>query len=353
MMSGRQAKVLVVAVLTVTMGLAGCAGTSPEEPTENGPGGDEDLDPPVEATTPRWNLGDEWTYEIQQPGFPTTTTSLIVYNQTANLYRLGVTDQKQSFIHALFDVNPFLGRIQKGNIGVFEDGKPRAMYNFPLTDGKTWTTEIFVSQHGGQLEAEASYNDAIETGIGQLPGYQIEATNADGFTVSYDYVPQLKWLSHLEVTLPNGTRVVEMSLEDFQANSTGTGYFVRGRGLGDFSYTPSDCSPTGCTDTVLVDGTESKRGGKGGMPFDLVAYNVQVFIEDPNNDKAQIQLQDGNDSTIYERTITQSQESEFSFNVVHQEGFAPGEWQIDVTLTGNAEAEVRLAGGWSFSGTVG
>jgi hypothetical protein len=348
-MFGEQTDALVLALLVLTMGLAGCAGDAPDQDASDDDG--TDGDEPPEATTPRWSLGDEWSFTIEQPGFPTADTSMIVYNQTADRYRLGVTDQQQAFVHALFDVNPFLGRLQKGNIGVFEDGEPRAMFDFPLTDGKTWTTEIFIGQHGGQLEAEATYNEAIDTEIGEVSGYEIEATNADGFTVRYDFVPEVKWLTHLEVTKPDDTQVVEMTLTDFEANATGTGYFVRGRDLTDTTFEPEECTP-GCSETVLVDGTESKRGGKGGRPFDLVAYNVQVDSPDPDEDKAQVEIRDGNGSTVYSCSLADCHEDEFSFEVVHQEDFAPGEWQIDASLTGEASARVQLAGGFSFSGTV-
>jgi hypothetical protein len=348
-MFDRAQRAIILAVLCVTMGMAGCASDSSQTEDEGGPGEEQ----AQQATTPTWRIGNLWTFQIDTQNFPTTTTDMIVYNETADLYRLGITEEKQALVHALFDVNPFLGRLQKGNIGVFEDGRPRAMYDFPLEDGKTWETEIFVSQHGGTLTADATYNEAIDTQIGELPGYEIVASNDNGFTVEYNFVPQVKWLTTLEVTKADGTTVVDMELENFEENGTGTGYFVRGRSLGEFSYGTNECGPpSGCTDTVLVDGTQSERGGKGGRPFDIVAYNVQVNITDPENDRADIQISDGEGNTIYDRSLTESQQSEFKFEAVKQENFEPGDWQIDVTTTGEASASVRLAGGFSFQGTV-
>ncbi|MDX1612216.1 MAG: hypothetical protein R3185_07585, partial [Candidatus Thermoplasmatota archaeon] len=186
---------LLACLLVASLG-AGCL--SGDEGSTNG-GGDGPPDEAPTAEIPRWELGFAWTYTIDTQGFPSTETTMLVYDDDGNNYRVGTTDEDQALIHALFNVNPQIGRIQKGNLAVYEDGEPRPMYDFPLTDGKTWETDFFVSQHGGTLTAEATYSDAIETGAGTMPGYEITATNPAGFQVAYDYIPAIQWFSKLVV----------------------------------------------------------------------------------------------------------------------------------------------------------
>lgn len=338
----------MLALVVLTAGLAGCA--SQDGGTEGTDGTDGADAEPVEATAeaPRWRLGDAWTYEIKTQGFPVTETTMLVYNETANLYRIGSTDEKQALIHALFNVNPQIGRIQKGNLAVFEDDKPRPMYDFPLTDGKSWQSDFFVSQHGTTLTATADYDPSIESPAGTFEGFHVNATGPQGFELRYDYVPQVKWFTKLVVREANGELLHELTLKQFRTNVSGTGYFVRGDDLFQSSYTGSNCGLTGCSDTVFVNGTDASD--EQDRPYDLVAVNVQVNVSDPNNDRAQITIRDGAGEQVYSRELTSDQQSEFTFRVIRE--FATGDWSVDVSLTGGTKAKVRLAGGWSYSGTV-
>lgn len=342
-----KARAVLLAVLALAAPLAGCAGDpSPDDPAD----GDDGEDEPQGTDAPRWRLGHAWDYTIDTEGFPETETTMMVYNETANLYRVGSTDERQALIHSLFNVNPQLGRMQKGNLAVFEDGEPRAMYDFPLEDGKTWQTEFFISQHGGTLDAEATKTDAIQTSFGTFEGYEITATNSAGFEVVYDYVPEVKWFTKLVVTDAEGTQLHDLRLTGFEEGRSGTGYFVRGDDLHDATYTSDECGfPTGCSDNVLVDGASAKDGKYG--PYDLVAYNVVVEMEDEDNDRASIEITDGDGNTIYSRQdLTESQGDEFSFETV--EDFEPGDWTVDAQADGSATIDVRLAGAWSYSGDV-
>jgi hypothetical protein len=339
-------KVLVLTVALVTVGWAGCAGTDPAE-TEDP---DTDEEEALTAEIPRWQLGDAWTYSIDTHGFPQTETTMMVYNETADLYRIGSTDEDTALQHAIFEVNPQLGRLQKGNLGVYEKGEPRSMYDFPIQDGDEWTTSFFVRQHEGELDAEATYSDAIETEAGTFEGFEIVAEGDDGFRLAYDYIPEIQWFSKLIVTDQDGTQLHELRLQDHERETSGTGYFVRPDKLHDQSYTSEDCSfPSGCTDQVLVDGASAKDGKYG--PYDLVAYNVVVSIPNPDNDRASVQITDGEGNEIYSRQdITSSEGDEFEFETVRD--FEPGDWTIDVSTQNDAEVDVALAGGWSYSGTV-
>jgi hypothetical protein len=339
------ARALVLAVLTLTVGLAGCA-TEEEPAADDG----EETDEPPTAEIPRWQLGDAWTYTIDTQGFPETETTMMVYNETADLYRIGSTEEKTALQHAIFEVNPQLGRIQKGNLGVFEKGEPRTMYEFPMQDGDTWTTSFFVRQHEGQLDAEATYVEEIQTPAGTFEGFEIVAEGDDGFRVEYDYIPEIRWFSKMIVEDQEGTQLHELRLQDFEESTSGTGYFVRPHKLHDATYTSEECSfPSGCSDRVLVEG-ESAKGGEYG-PYDLMAYNVVVEVPDENNDRVSISIQDGDGNEIYSRQeITESQGDEFEFEIVRD--FASGDWTIDVQVSGSASVDVALAGGWSYSGSV-
>lgn len=348
LMRNRWTRVLALLVLLASA-MAGCLGGDPGPGTDAGDDDDvNDGSQPFVAETPNWDVGFAWTYEVETNEFPRTTTTMMTYDDDGNNYRIGTTDRRQALIHSLFNVNPQIGRIQKGNLAVYEDGEPRAMYDFPLEDGKTWTTGLFVSQHGGTLTAEATYSDSISTAMGPMEGFEVQATNPNGFTVTYDYIPEIQWFSKLVVTDADGTQINRLAVQDFTRDGSGKAWFVRGSDIFDRHYASSDCLPN-CQESVLVQG-ESDKDGKYG-PYDLVAYNVQVTIPNPDStDSAEIEIRDGNGDPVYQRSFSLSQKDEFNFNVTRD--FAPGDWTIDVTLRGDAEATVRLAGAWEYHGEV-
>ncbi len=339
-------RVLMLAALVLTTGLAGCAGSEDgaDDPT---PGDGDDAEPTAEI--PRWQPGDAWGFSIKTQGFPRTETTMLVYEETGDLYRIGTTDKRQALIHSLFNVNPQLGRIQKGNLAIFEDGEPRAMYRFPIQDGDAWPTEFFISHHGGQLTARATYSEAIETGIGTVEGFEVVATNNQGFEVRYDYIPEIQWFSKLVVTDSDGTKLHDIHLTSYERDQSGTGWFVRGSDLSDEGYTSQNCGfPIGCQRNVLVDGSSDKGGQYGG--YDLVAFNVQINMTNPDDDRAEITITDGGDNEVYSRQFLQPQGDEFTFQT--ERDYEPGDWTITVRLTSGASAQVRLAGAWEFSGTI-
>lgn len=336
-------RALLLATVLLALPLAGCADNGPTD----GDDGETPTGPPA-AAIPRWNLGDAWTYKVRTFEFPETTSTMLVYDDDGNNYHIGVTEEQQALVHALFNVNPQLGRIQKGNLAVYEAGEPRAMYRFPITDGDTWQTDLFVSIHGGRLNAEATWSDAIATGLGPKPGYEIVATNGQGFEVRYDYIPEIGWFSKLHVTDADGTVLHDLRVTGHQRERAGTAYFVRGDDLFEETFGPSGSAvPSRTTRNVLVDGASAEGGQYG--PYDLQALNVQVTVPNANNDRAEVTIRDGNGDEVYTRSFLATQRDEFKFQTVRGD---PGQWEITVTLSGGATATVRLAGAWSYSGTV-
>lgn len=349
----RRLAIALLAVVLVTVPLAGCLGGDDPNGADDGDGDDDGE--PFTAESPQWELGYRWTYSASTANVSGTEAEMLVYDDDGQNYRIGATNRDQALVHAVTNVNPQLGRIQKGNLAVYEDGEPRAMYDFPLEDGKTWQTQIFVSTHGGTLTAEATYNPAIDTPEGAHPGFTINATDDAGFQATYDYVPAVQWYTHLRVETSEGVLLHELTLDEFQTGTSGTGWFVRGSDLLPDAqdenyrrYTPQDCgAPAGCTDSVAVDGTQDP---KDDGQYDVVGFNLLVAIPDSNNDRANIEITDGDGNAIYERSFLEPQESRTDFTTVRD--FAPGEWTVDVTLQGDAEVALKLAGGWEYSGDV-
>jgi hypothetical protein len=346
---------VLAVVLLLTAPVAGCLGGDGPD-TGSDDGGDGSSNPT--ADSPQWQTGHQWTYSASAANISETELEMIVYNITADNFRIGSVSKKQALVHAVTNVNPFIGRIQKGNLAVYEDGKPRAMYDFPLEDGKTWQTKIFVSTHGSTLTAKAHYDPSIETDAGTYEGYRVWATNDAGFNATYDYLPAIEFFSSLRVETADGVVLNELDLQGFEEQASGTGWFVRGTDLLPSSqeenyrrYRPGECgAPSGCTDSVVVNGTEDARDEDSTGPYDIVGFNLLVRIPDPQNDKAQIEITDGDGNAVYQQTFLDPQESKTNFTVV--EDFAPGEWTVDVTLQGDAEVDLKMAGGWVYSGDV-
>ncbi|HVL86846.1 MAG TPA: hypothetical protein VM681_02385 [Candidatus Thermoplasmatota archaeon] len=335
-------RAVALSVLFLAGTLAGCAGPTPPPPPPNGNGGDED---PV-AHIPRWNLGDAWTYTAQTSEFPASTSTMVAYDDDGNHYWVGVTDRTQALVHALFNVNPQLGRIQKGNLAIYEKGEPRAMYRFPIRDGDTWDTDLFLSLHKGTLRATATYREDIPTRMGPRPGFEIVATNNAGFRLAYDFIPQIKWFSKLQVTDGRGQVLHDLQVSEHRTNVRETAYFVRGDDLFQETFGPPGGLAQTYSRTVLVDGASSKER----KPYDVLAFNVRVQVGSSANERADVRISDPAGRAVYERTFLQSQTDEFRFETIDQP--RAGNWRVEVTLTGTTTATVMLAGAWEYYGTA-
>jgi catechol 2,3-dioxygenase-like lactoylglutathione lyase family enzyme len=184
---------------------------------------------------PWWDVGDAYTVRIERPeGSPrycpsnTGSWPMVTFlndTQTAHFW-LGVADRCQAMEHALFDTNPFMGRIHWEILTPHERGMHAAMYNFPLEDGKTWGGSFF--DRNWSFRADAA---RLETPAGPDQGFRItgQSADGDGHRIAYDYSPLLKWFTALEELDGDGQLVLRATVERYAQGVSGQYVFLRGR----------------------------------------------------------------------------------------------------------------------------
>lgn len=175
-----------------------------------------------------WQPGSFWTYRLRAGG--SDTTSELVYYDDIDLdgagraqhYLVGTASADEALDHALFSVNPMLGRIHRTLYSPHESGLHADMFNFPLCEGATWTTEFY----GTTFDLVAHRAQVALPGGTTDDGFRIEGTSADGSTLVHTYSPTARWFTQIDLDRADGTSV-QMDLVDYGGGRQGTYHFLR------------------------------------------------------------------------------------------------------------------------------
>lgn len=184
------------------------------------PGPDSQADP--------WELGDAWTYRVDADG-RTFTSELAYYEDIdfaggqAQHYLVGSKARDEAFDHALFSINPMLGRIHRTLYSPHESGAHADMFNFPLCEGATWITIFYDTTF--QLTARRE-TVTLPDGTQDPLGFRITGTSGDGSTLTHTYSPAAKWFTELDLQRADGLRLT-MDLQSIGSGKTGQYHFMR------------------------------------------------------------------------------------------------------------------------------
>ena len=211
-----------VLILVAAIVAAGCIG--PSEPVETAsvdpakvltdaltpPAPGLDRNASVEA--PEWRVGDAWTIDSSGAGESERAT-LVVVAADSGSYQLRSTSEQMATFDAMFDVS-YVGRIRASDLAGHQQDQPVKFFDFPMRDGSAWSA----TWDGIEVSLRAGFQPAIATPMGPQPGFVIQGTTPDGATyVEYDYVPALKWWTHIHFAEGYGFKVTGTA-----ANWTGT-----------------------------------------------------------------------------------------------------------------------------------
>src|SRR5687767_2544055 len=176
-----------------------------------------------------WKQGDWWTYRLSIDGEAHETT-LVYYEDidfdsggNAQHYLVGTSSPQEALDHALFSVNPMLGRIHRTLYSPHESGLHADMFNFPLCDGATWVTGFYGTTF--DLVARPSLLE-LPRGRTDPLGFSINGASGDGSSLRHTYSPAAKWFTLLELDRADGLSV-RMELLDSGSGKTGTYHFLR------------------------------------------------------------------------------------------------------------------------------
>lgn len=223
------------------------------------PGPDSSADP--------WTQGDFWVYGVRA-GDRTFTSTLVYYDDAdfaggqPQHYLVGSASQQEAFDHAMFSVNPMLGRIHRSLYSPHESGVHADMFYFPLCEGSTWTTVFYDTTFDMQARRTSV---PLPGGASDPLGFLIEGTSGDGSTLTLHYSPAAKWFTSLEVHRADGL-VVTMTLQDAGSGKAGTYYFLRGQ--------KDDVVDIATVDPRAPPTLSREDGGEG--PYDTIGVSMDV-----------------------------------------------------------------------------
>jgi hypothetical protein len=86
------------------------------------------------AAAPEWRIGQFWTYSI-----PEGQATLVVVGEEGGDWIVATTDGEMAYYDALYDVS-YLGAVRKSDLAGSQGGDRVQFFQFPLEDGKEWTT---------------------------------------------------------------------------------------------------------------------------------------------------------------------------------------------------------------------
>ena len=321
--------------------VAGCSGNDNVDPTDNTqttPATSVNLE--VRSDLPQWNLGQGWTYRVERPGLPTETFKMVAAEDREGLWVVASNNRTQAVNHAVYSTNPMLGRIGKDTLSPYQSGSPVKMYQFPLTDGQTWSATFF----GQTMSFQATYVGDIDSSQinaarnlpKRLDGFRITATGG-GQSVSYDYVEAVTWFTAFELRDENGAREFRLSLSDFESDYKGQYFFYRGAPDSDAliqegAHAASDIPPT----TSETYEANVPSGFK-----DLVALGV-VYVGKTANvpNRLELWLQKPDGSTAMSQPFGGAREIHFLKEVPGVDG----KWSLQANMTGTLTFEARVFG---------
>lgn len=340
-----------VALMMVTVALAGCS----QPPADDGSGAEDAR----VMELPKWKKGETWTIEISKPGFEDETIDLVYAWEKDNFtetrgwvhYMLGGTHDHAVF-HAIFDVNPFLGRIHSDVLAPHEDGTHSSQYRFPLTPPeKTWEERAGQVYFGKHRTFTATYSESVPSPDGPTEGYEIVAEADDGSVVEYNYVPEVKWWTELTVRDADGNTQVDLTLKDHGFHGSGVKHFIRSRVLGTVDDTMGTTVESR-TETFELEYDPEDRSAYG--TFDLVALGIRIA---PQGDLGQVDMTvyDPDGEERWSGTVSSDQGNTNTVAEIQPQGDAPkeGTWEIEFDVVESAEVHVEAVAGWEYCGQGG
>jgi hypothetical protein len=216
--------------------LSGCVGSGDEgvgaSVGDDGVGGDAGVAGPAPGARPNWTHGDWFQFALAfDPGFGEplfdSTDKLVVARADSSGYTLASGGRDLAVIDAEFD-QFFVGKLNldlEGAQGF--SGLPFKMFEWPLEDGKSWSSPFpEFGEEGDEtqstIQLTAGLMESVLGPAGSAPGFHVHGVSAGGHSVMYTYSSAVGWFTQFEWTDPADRPIVSMMLQDYGANYTGT-----------------------------------------------------------------------------------------------------------------------------------
>jgi hypothetical protein len=315
-------RVLLLALALSAAALAGCLGTdsggtdgapdadAPDGGSDGGSDDGED-DEPAGYATPRWSPGLWWSYNYSLAG-ETGTVTFAVQAEEDDRYTLLANGTHHAAVDVLRDL-AYVGPVRAEDLAGLVDGEPVRFFEWPLRDGRTWTT----TWNGIERTHDASEAD-LEVPGGTLPGMEITSTAGGETLATYTYAPAVGWFTRLEIPGRNLT---------YELTDIGFGYQ---RNLTQASVSPvfEETAPAATATTFQVPAEADRVAVAVDGGGDRVGY--EVSLGDPNGTRHQVGPQACMDCTV---------------DVLELLPAIPGTWSAEANLASTPPGNVTAKAG--------
>ena len=291
--------------------------------------------PPSEINQPTWKSGRYWTYSFKTPEIDDVVSRIVVAAIDGAEYQVGVSSKTDAQRHGVLNYNPMLGRVGMEDLAVYESGTPQTLFKFPLKKGKEWTFTLFGIQDFKAHVNNIRTADLPDEGITYI--VDIVATSESGERLIYSYDSKAKWIHSLRLDGSNEEPQIEMNLVSYGKGFSGEVFFVRGVDLFDKIYSAPDFE----TQNTLV------QGHPEWGPFESLIYHFEVMTQDGSG--GTLVLKDPSSQIEAMRRVFGPNFMERSLGTIPSPS---EELSIQVSLVGNADLRLRIAGGIEYIWTV-
>ena len=312
-------KIISIAFVAILLGttLGGCIGNRLFSTDENS----------TPITSPIWTKGDFWEYSIRTPGLEISTTMVVSIDDDDTDYYIGTGSLEDAKRHAVLNYNPAIGRVQMSNFAIYEKNIPQLLLDFPLKKDKEWTFGLYGKEQFNTIVTEVQENRA-----------NMVATSSDGARIDYTFDKEARWLSNFTFTDSNGETILEMKLANYGKGFTGNAYFCRGGDLYDEKFTGPEVS---VYDTIYINEGHDRYGD-----WDYIIYFLNANIG--SSGSGEIVLRDHLETDILVETLSPGT----NMNEMGTVGGSSGNWTFEISLTGDAEVRMRIAGAIQYTYAV-
>ena len=281
----------------------------------------------VSILAPIWNKGYYWEYGIKTADIEISTTMIVAIDDDSNDYYIGTASLIDAKRHAVLNHNPAIGRVQISDLSVYENNVAQLLFDFPLEKNKGWSFGLY-----GKDSFTATVVDI------QADQADIVATNSDGARIEYNFNVDAKWINSFVFTESNGETILEMQLSRHGNDYTGNSYFCRGGDLYDKEFIGPDF---GYYDTEFANEGHERYG-----PWDYVVYYLEAEIGSESG--GELILRDHESTAILVETFSPGN----SKNELGTVMGTSGNWTLEISLSGDADVRIRIAGAIEYSYAV-
>ena len=276
---------------------------------------------------PVWKKGYYWEYAVKTAGKELSTTMVVSIDDDDYDYYVSSSSVDDAKIHSVLNHNPALGRVEMTNLAIYENGKTQLLFDFPLEKEKSWAFSLYGKEQFNAVVLNLEENQA-----------DIMATSTDGAKIVYNYNADYKWFTSFVFTENTGEVILEMKLATRGIDYSGNTYFCRGGDLYDEEFSGPDLS---LYDTVYINEGHERYGN-----WNYIVYYIESDIGGTGSGELILKDHEGTD-ILFEIFSPGTTKSEAG-TVIGESG----NWTLEISLSGNADVRLRIAGAIEYSYAV-